>query len=239
MSTVTVTVTDRVHVNSPYNADFVRAARDLGGRWSGDDKTWSFDLRNESRVRETCVEYYGTDGEALVDFVTIQVKCSKWATCEEIVACGRTIIRRPRRDSDVRLGDGCQIISGGFLDFGGSMKYPALNSNDAVIEVFDVPRALAVAEAEDDDSVIVIEPAKDLYTIQGADGQSWAQARGEVQAIEKLAAAREACVDQPCIVDEVTGEVVDLEATCAKRTALEAERDRLNIRLAEIEAELK
>ena len=50
---------DEIQVTSPYNADFVKQARKLGGRWIKDVKRWAFPAAKADAVREALVEYYG------------------------------------------------------------------------------------------------------------------------------------------------------------------------------------
>ncbi|MEZ5130326.1 MAG: hypothetical protein R2763_01170 [Mycobacterium sp.] len=141
-------VGDRVVLISPYNRDLPARARQLGGRWDADGKRWSFDLRDESRVRDLARDIYGTDGsvEEAADTVTVRVDCNGYARRQGITVGGRTVASRRYRDEAVRLSEGVVIVSGGFRDSGGSMRYPVIGETTAVIEVRDVPRAAAQAE---------------------------------------------------------------------------------------------
>ena len=50
----------RLAVSAPYHANFPARARFLGGEWDG--HVWTFDAREDKRVRALCREVYGTDG---------------------------------------------------------------------------------------------------------------------------------------------------------------------------------
>lgn len=142
---------DKLMVQSPYNPDFPGDARNLGGKWSKTAKVWTFDARDEERVRSLVRAHYGTDGSEPVTLVSLRVKADalSWGEAELWVA-GRQIARRIGRDESVRLGDGCVIIEGGFPGSGGSRKSPRLAAEDGtIIEIRDVPAALAASEVED------------------------------------------------------------------------------------------
>lgn len=50
----------KIKLIAPYNEDFPKKARDLGGDWSG--CAWVFDAEKEDMVRARCAEVYGCDG---------------------------------------------------------------------------------------------------------------------------------------------------------------------------------
>jgi hypothetical protein len=150
-----------ITVESPYNPEFVRTAKDLGGKWN--NPVWVFDARTEPRVREALLKIYGTD---TTDYrsVTVQINAYNWwqrCKTESLWFAGRKIASRRSRDEAVRLGDGVSIITGRFPSSGGSMKYPSLQLDEAldlVLEIYDVPAGHADLESTlvtviDDESV--------------------------------------------------------------------------------------
>src|SRR5215813_13408366 len=52
----------RLAVSSPYHPNFPARARLLGGEWDVARRLWTFDAREDDRVRSLCREIYGTDG---------------------------------------------------------------------------------------------------------------------------------------------------------------------------------
>lgn len=136
----------RFKVEAPYHPDFPARAKNLGGKFNGENKAWYFDPRDEERVRAMLREIYGTDGETMTDMVTIHVPMAATGTYSDD-ACwvaGRCIAKRSGRDWPVQLGEGVVLISGGFPARGGSAKYPALHyENDTVLEIRDVPHPAA------------------------------------------------------------------------------------------------
>ena len=141
-------VGDRAVLIGPYNSSLPARARQIGGKWDAAQTRWSFDARDESRVRDLARIIYGTDGSAdeVADTVTVRVDCSGYASYQEIVVAGRTVASRRYRDEPVRLSDGVVLIGGKFDRSGGSMRNPRIDRNDAVLEIRDIPRGAAQAE---------------------------------------------------------------------------------------------
>jgi hypothetical protein len=140
--TVNISVNDdRLLVSSPYNEAFRKAARDLNARWDGN--TWSFDRRDERRVRDLCLRLYGTDGATQAATVTLRVRLGN--TCAGAADLGgRPLAYRATRDESVTVGDGVVVIEGGFPRSGGSRASPALSPRPGtVLEVRDFPLPLA------------------------------------------------------------------------------------------------
>lgn len=150
-----------VTVTSPYHPDWAPLARSAGGTWNGARREWSFDPRDEQRVRDALRAVYGTDGspEDNADVVTVRLRLADHqpGRGQGGVAYfgGRQIARRPARDSDVRLGEGVVLIEGRLPGRGGSMQYPAIEAGeDVLLEVRDLPRRVL---ADEDDYTIVGE----------------------------------------------------------------------------------
>lgn len=148
MVKVTTNGNGKILVEAPYHPDFPEAARNLGGRWDGN--RWSFDARDEARVRDLLWEIYGEDGQRPVSRVTCRLKLDNYSTNRNAVFfCGRQVVWRPGRDFKVHFGDGVVLLAGGFPASGGSMKRPALAAErGTVLEIRDIPEHLARAEAE-------------------------------------------------------------------------------------------
>lgn len=158
----------RIQAATPFNPDFIAAARELNGKWLAGPKVWTFDARDEATVRQMCRNIYGTDGtEEHVELVTLRVQVGgEWGTGidpdqAEIWLGGRVILRRPGRDAAVRLGEGVVKVEGKpFFQSGGSARYPAIGRRDGtsvVLHVRDVPRALAEQEVANNKGVSIVE----------------------------------------------------------------------------------
>ena len=81
-------------VSSPYNQEYVAAARRLGGRWDPRATVWRFDAREEQRVRDLLRQVYGTDGTSAVETVTVRVCAGQYAGERQIYVAGRVVARR-------------------------------------------------------------------------------------------------------------------------------------------------
>lgn len=147
----------RAYAVSPYHPDFVKGAKRLNGRFGdlslkeGTVKAWFFDSRDEVRVRELCVQVYGTDGTP-TETATLRVNVSACCECagvnESLMVAGRQVAFRPIRDAEVKLGDGVVLVSGGFPSAGGSVKYPELRPREGTIAIVrDVPVVAALNAA--------------------------------------------------------------------------------------------
>ena len=109
-----------IQVVTPYNRDFIRAAKaEFRAKWDGD--CWCFDLRDELEVRALVKRFYGwTAGMPLVS-VAVFIDRHLRAGFAPIMLLGRVLAQATRRDSGANLGDGVRIRAGS-ADSGGSAK---------------------------------------------------------------------------------------------------------------------
>lgn len=147
---IKITTKERtVSVRTPYHPEFPASARDMGGRWVAPD--WVFDARDEKRVRDLCLDIWGTDGTPC-ELVTLRVSAGRgvWdgaGKSSEIYLAGRLVAKVFGRDDQrARLGDGVVVIQGRFYG-GGSRANPACDYADGTqFELRDVPREIAERE---------------------------------------------------------------------------------------------
>jgi hypothetical protein len=135
-----------VHAATPYNAAFVTLARELNGRWLAADKVWRFDARDEARIRDICLELFGTDGAVSVPMVAVRVRLDEMREPSDgaMDLGGRPLCRRLARDGKVRLGDGVIVVEGGFTKSSGSVKHPGVGARKGtILEVRDFPETTA------------------------------------------------------------------------------------------------
>ena len=144
---VKVQVVDGVLVvATPYTDEVPPKFRKLGGKWDGGRKVWTFDPRDEGRVKAVIEKVYGPV-EMTGELVTLRYTVSM-DTCRGNVLrlAGRTIASRYGRDYAVRIAPGVVIIEGDFPASGGRARYPALFNRplvSVVLEIRDVDRAIA------------------------------------------------------------------------------------------------
>lgn len=183
---------DKVIVESDYSSEFVKGARKLNGKWIG--SAWSFDARNEDRVRKLLLEVYGEDGTGKkADTVTVQLDLSKFENnhvgsyIREVELFGRVLVRRPGRDRDVMLHKSVIIVEGGFPGSGGSMNNPRLNTEEGtVLEVKDVPVKLyEKALAEYPDCITLVDKDDDYKKALLAEKQQLLDRLKEIEELLK------------------------------------------------------
>ncbi len=140
----------RLTTKTPYNPDFSPKAKKLGGKWDKAARVWTFDARDEERVRALCARLFGTDGSpvAAEDLLTVRARpdvCDvrRGSAAGELWICGRKVAGVTGRDSGARLGEGVVMIAGGFSSGGSVKNYRCMWPGGTVFEVRDVPRALA------------------------------------------------------------------------------------------------
>lgn len=139
-----------IRTRTPYNAEFVEHAKRLGGDWDPGAKTWTFDARDEARVRDLLQDIFGTDGSD-AEVVDVQIKASEYHDDDRIEFLGREVARRRSRDSKPVLADGVIVVEGKFKSRGGSRKNPRILDSEVdgmILEVRDVPRSAVQSEIE-------------------------------------------------------------------------------------------
>jgi len=148
---VAISIADgSIRVKAPFNPEFAKDAKRLGGRWDAPSRTWTFDARDEQRVRDLCFEVYGQDG-LRSDLCTIEVVFAPGESCccGSLTVCGRTVARATGRDSGATLGDGVVLLKGGFSSGGSVNNWTTRTLNSgATVLIRDFPRqgALEILE---------------------------------------------------------------------------------------------
>ena len=126
---------DFYSIDCPYNKDFVRRIKELGGKWTqfeDGSRKWVVSPEALELVKQCLREIYGTDGTYTARNVKLRlhVDTRVRGDYEEF---GRTLIRVMGRDSGVLPADGVIIVSGEATS-GGSMKNPATILENCVLE---------------------------------------------------------------------------------------------------------
>ena len=173
----------KLAVTAPYHPDFPTRAKKIGGRWDAGSKTWTFDARDEARVRKLCVDVYGTDGSPLApeDLLTVRAPAS---VCERrhstfggsrptsFWLASREVAHARGRDSGATLGDGVVVLKGGFSS-GGSVKNPSCTYRDGtVFELRDVPRAAAAKVHEEYHGVALLDASGNVVAEASSEEQA-------------------------------------------------------------------
>lgn len=158
-ATVTTSSIETI-ADTPYHNDFVQRAKTIGGRWDSARRVWTFDPRDDARVRELVVSLFGTDGsEPEGDLVTVRIALREdggWSN--KMTFAGRTVAERPGRDWAPKLAANVVLVEGKWEASGGSRNNPRLAGGTAVVEIRDLPRAALSIEGEGDYEIVSPEP---------------------------------------------------------------------------------
>jgi len=133
-----------IAAQTPYHPDLPKRFKALGGKWHSDAGVWTFDIRDEARVRAVVEDVFGSLEES-GRLVTLRYKVTN-ASGNPVRLAGRVIAERRGRDSAVALGRGVVVVEGYFPNSGGSRNNPSigLHYGDAVIvEIRDVDANVA------------------------------------------------------------------------------------------------
>ena len=61
-------------VTTPYNSEFVKKAKDLGGKWDPKDSTWVFESSIEEYVYGLLIDIFAVTGESEYETCSLIVK---------------------------------------------------------------------------------------------------------------------------------------------------------------------
>lgn len=139
-----ITLTDidgKIAVQSPYDAAYVRHARDLGGKWDASRRAWLFSaaLRDDVlRALKVCYGY--VPAEAGERRVTIQVTVHQsLSESQGPVAFGPYNLANARgRDSGARPGPNVALVSGSIGSSGSRKNWTSTVRKGAVFKIVDV-----------------------------------------------------------------------------------------------------
>jgi len=138
-------IDDKIAVESPYNSDFVKKARQMQGKWDSKNKVWVFDNEDRSLVLDILRSVYGYEESG--ELVTVEVggdALKSGDKYDHIVLFGQDLAKRWDRDSEVKLPKNVRVIKGDFASSGGSRKSPAIGDIvGVVLKVKDVSKMKA------------------------------------------------------------------------------------------------
>ena len=147
-----------LRVHCPFNYGFVHGAKKLAGKWQGADKLWAFDARVEALVRALCIQWFGTDGNAIPDLVDVRLTYPTGKRCLQgpATAFGRVVGRASGRDTGARLGEGIVLVQGRVGSSGSWKNWETCIGPETVILMHDVPRSLVKSGSPDKAEVEIV-----------------------------------------------------------------------------------
>lgn len=190
----------RVVLTAPFHPATADLAHKINGKFTR-ATGWTFDSRDEERVRDLARRIFGHDGTQCPT-VTVRMTLD-WQDRQEreLWIGGRMTVKRWERDKRVTFGDGVIVISGGFPDSGGSMRNPRLQADqDTVLEIRDVPAGHHHLEPDSG------------YTIEKVEEPA-ADAPGSAADVEELRSERERLLARVAEIDALLPAPEGIEAT--------------------------
>lgn len=135
------------HINifSPYDRDFISAARALGGRFVKFDsgrEGWQFPFDIKDDALEAVRRVYGVDPTYKADeLATVRLRFPRGAVADKqpIILCGHEIAAARGRDSGARPGTGVSIVEGKADSGGSAANWVTRLSEGAVVVIRDFP----------------------------------------------------------------------------------------------------
>ena len=119
----------KVRVKSPYSAEFVRLAKQSGGKWDAATRAWVWDSVNADLAKRAVLDCYGIDVDDGIAPSLVTVEVDAGALPEDdgrLLLDGVMLARRYGRDDPVRLASNVVVIEGAFPSYGGSRAHPAV-----------------------------------------------------------------------------------------------------------------
>lgn len=117
--------------DTPYSAQFVSGAKNIGGKWDAGKRMWRFKVENRDLVYRLLDECYGwTPDEDPSELKTIVVDADDLAlddSGQRLMLNGIAVATRYERDSPVRFAENVVLVSGGFDGWGGSRAHPRID----------------------------------------------------------------------------------------------------------------
>lgn len=145
--TIKIEIVDtKAYIYTPYNAEFVKAIKGIGGaRWNRDKSAWAIPADCADQAREIMRRVYGEDdrpdcGERVDVRLTFDSSVSEWQSAVTIY--GKTISRAYGRDSGARCGDDVAFVEGQ-PESGGSVKnWTSVVPQGSIVVLHNVPATL-------------------------------------------------------------------------------------------------
>ena len=136
---------------TPYNADFVRRIKTIGGaRWDASQKAWKIPANTIDDCRAIMQEVYGetdlpaADAEKVNVRLTFESKLTEWHA--PVTIFGKTIASAFGRDSGARVGDSVSFVSGAPTSGGSVKNWETVIPAGCVCVLHDVPKTLVSQE---------------------------------------------------------------------------------------------
>ena len=137
----------KAYIRSPYNADFVRRVKLMGGKWDADSRRWVVCSDAVDAVRKIMVEIYGESDESpAFETVTLIVEFLRDVSSPSGPYClgGKPLAIATGRDSGAKPGEGVAFIEGSPKSGGSAKNWYTIIPAGCVVEIYHIPKSKAV-----------------------------------------------------------------------------------------------
>ncbi len=113
----------KIYTYTEYNKEFIKASRNLGGKWDKENKSWVFPSDIKEEVENILYDFYGYGNEK----VDVKIKWVRENWEKEYfheVYAGTECFQRLYNDYSVRIHDRVSILKGDFASRGGTRSNP-------------------------------------------------------------------------------------------------------------------
>lgn len=202
----TIIENGKLYVSSDYNAEWVKRAKLIGGKWDGSRKCWRFGVDDAGTVSDALLDIFGDDGsDEPAKVADIFVRVDKLYDDTEITICGVPICRRMQRDDPVRMADGVVLVRGAFGESGGSAKHPRVCAmEDTVVKIKNVPERLIDKMLRDDKIKDAIEHVEHDHPVQPEEPEE----PDTLKRVDQLRKERDELVKRIAEIDEEISKMI-------------------------------
>ena len=145
MSDFRIEISDgKAAVYTPYNAEFVKRVKLIGGRWDGAKKCWKVSEANIPDVRDAMRAIYGRDDQPVSETVDVELvfEAEVYECRGPVTILGRTIAAAQGRDTGARPGDGVAFSAGAPLSGGSMRNWTTRVPAGCVVKLRELPKAV-------------------------------------------------------------------------------------------------
>lgn len=149
----------RANVFTPYNQDFVKAIRNIGGsKWNANHTCWNVPIEAIPAVRNIMVNIYGCDDREIPETVSIKIKALYELSSSrgDVLFCGKTLCHSGGRDNGGKAGQDVFYISGRPFSGGSVKNWESRVEINSVINIANVSQVLYEKYLENEDKNIEI-----------------------------------------------------------------------------------
>lgn len=127
---------------TPYNKDYIAAAKAAGGRWDAEAKAWVFPSASRPKVREMVQDCYGVDIDNDTGTVMAEITIRDGVAGYPTLAYGPYQIAYAKNKQEPPMLCRDVALVSGSLESGGSWKNPSVYAKTDVVVRMQLPRSV-------------------------------------------------------------------------------------------------